>query len=113
MKLIPKLKNKKEELNMRFNKRKLLKLILVIMMILTIIFCFVASSDFHHLDTCEKEHCSMCAMIHMSQLIMQATVVLVFVILKMFFIQYTLSKIYYKYIYFKYSLLSQRVQFNE
>lgn len=98
---------------MRFNKKGILKLILVMMMILTIIFCFIASSDFHHLDTCHDDHCSKCAIIHMSQLITQVTPLLTIVILKIFFIQYVLSKIYHKYNYLKFSLVSQSVQFNE
>lgn len=98
---------------MKFNLYRILKIVLVIMMVVTISFSFIISSDNNHIDTCHEEHCIKCAIIHIAKSIVHTIITLKYVIVKFLLIQYVMAKCHYTFFKTDDSLVYKMVQFNE
>lgn len=47
--------------------QKVMKIAMIVFAIAIFVFSFIVSQDSHHLETCHKDHCIYCAMIHIAQ----------------------------------------------
>lgn len=99
---------------MNKNIKKIIKITFVIFVISAILFSSIVSTDSHHLETCEVHNCSVCAMIHFAQTIINLTLAICITIIAMFLIFYFLAEILERSFTFKSnSLVFQKVQLNE
>lgn len=95
------------------NKKLILKLLILIISI-SLIFSFIVSQDFYHLDTCNEEHCHKCSVIYYAQNIVKLAVTIFICLSIYFFIDYCLSDLHEELkIFMHKSLVFQKVQFNE
>lgn len=93
---------------------KTIKVLLVVFAILSITFASIMSQDIHHLDTCTVHNCSLCAIIHIAQIISNLTFAICIYAVQMFVIHFILSKIHKnKDVFVSNSLVLQQVQLNE
>ena len=93
---------------------KTIKTIIVVVLIVSLILSFIVSHDYHHLDTCEVEHCSICTIIHMAQNIVNLTVAVFIYILTSFLIYFFLSRLSEdRKIFIQESLVFRKIQLNE
>lgn len=98
------------------NKRiyQVLKIVIVSIIIISLILSVIVSLDYHHLETCEEEHCFVCSVIHIAQNIVSLILVAYVWICTSFFIHFCLARMRTKCaIFVKASLIFQKVQLNE
>lgn len=98
------------------NKKKLniIKNTIIIVSIIGLVICSVVSQDSHHLEICKDHDCSICAVIHIAQAIIQITSLICILIIELLLIHYILSKIHKnKNIIVINSLVFQNIQLNE
>jgi len=93
---------------------KVLRTILVAIIIISLVLSFIVSLDHHHLETCEKEHCSVCQIIIMAQNIVNMTVAVFIFVYASFLIFFCLARMHEAIISeTRTSLIFQKVQLNE
>lgn len=107
---------KRKVINKYFNQEKVCRDIKIIITIIiaSLILSFIISQDFHHLDTCKVEHCSVCSIIHIAQAIINLATAIFNCIVANFLIYFFLSRLHKETkIFMQNSLVFQKVQLNE
>ena len=95
------------------NKKIILKMLIIIVSI-SLIYSFIVSQDFHHLDTCNDEHCHKCSAIHYAQNIVKLSITILIYSFIYSFVDCCLSYLHEEIeVFVQKSLVFQKVQFNE
>ena len=90
-----------------------IKITLFSLAIMGLMFSLIVSQDFHHLETCEVEHCPACSMIQFAQAIIMITFLVFIYKLVSFTIYFFLSRLHKNNdIFMQKSLVFQKVQLN-
>ena len=93
---------------------KFIKTIIIVLFIATLILSMVVSQDRHHLETCHKDHCSICTIIHIAQNIINLSIAFIICIVLGFLVHFFLSRLHKEQTFFvQSSLVFQKVQMNE
>ena len=98
---------------MKMNIIKIFKFLAILLCIIALFFMLIISQDSHHLSFCDHEDCSICAIIHLAQSIINVLALILTYVFIGFFTKNIISK--YKtinYIYKNNSLVSLKVQLN-
>ena len=100
----------------KLNKKilKILKTIIIAIIIVSLVLSVIVSLDYHHLETCEDEHCCICTIIHIAQNIVSWIFVVYMYAYTSFLIYFCLARMRLSYDCFvRTSLIFQKVQLNE
>ena len=93
---------------------KAIKIAVVVFIIATLVCSLIVSQDEHHLETCHKDHCFYCAIIHIAQNIISLSIAFVVAIVIGVLIYFFLSRLLRRQeIFVLVSLVFQKVQLNE
>ena len=93
---------------------KAIKTAIIIYIIATLVFSLIVSQNQHHLVSCQKEHCSICAIIYFTQTIISLSIAFVLVAMVGALIYFFLSRLHKeKRIFVQLSLVYQKIQLNE
>ena len=94
--------------------KKAVKVVMIAFTISVLIFFLIVSQDNHHIETCHDDDCVYCAIILVSQNVINLVVAFVSAIMVGVFVQYFLSRLREKQeVSMNFSLIFQKVQMNE
>lgn len=93
---------------------KIIKISMIIYIVAILMFSIIVSQNQHHLEICQKEHCSICAIIYFAQTIISLSIAFVTVAMVGVLIYFFLSRLHKeKRVFVQLSLVSQKIQLNE